>query len=181
MKIKKSTILWILFYVLEFTGALLIILLNREDWIFNAWSAVPLFYLLAFAFLIWYLPSIWNYRRSEEAWIFDRLWHYRNFDERAAYMRSIARERDGTWEEPMWTFMSRVCAALLPMYLLFIFFGIRPLKIASFVFGALIFAFLIMFWCVVLSGELQAAKAHRAKRKKELEEQRKREELGRWK
>ena len=181
MKNKRSLVFWVVLYVLEFVGALAIILFNREDWIFNAWSAFPLFYLLAFAFLIWYLPSIWNYRRSEDAWTFDRLWHCRNFDERAAYMRSIARERDGTWEDPMWSFMSRVCAALLPMYLLFIFFGIRPLKIASFVFGVLIYISLMLFWCVVLSGELKEAKEHRRKRQKELEEQQKREELGKWK
>ena len=181
MKIKKSLSLWILFYVLEFTGALLIILLNREDWIFNSFSAFPLCYLIVFAFLIWYLTSIWNYRRSEETWNRDRLWYCKNFDERAARMRSIARERNGTWQDPMWSFMSRVCAALLPMYLLFIFFGIKPLKIASFVFGALIYALLIMFWGVVLSGELKEAKAHRQKRQKELEEQQKREELGKWK
>ncbi len=181
MKAKKALILWLCFYALELTGTLLIIFLNREDWIFNGFSAFPIFYALVCAFLVWYLPSIWNYRRDEEWWIVHHLFYRKHFDERQARMSGIAKERNGTWKDPLRSFGSRVCLALIPFFLIFVFFFPFEPKIASFAFGMMIYALAQIFWLVALSGELKEAKAHRRKRQKELEEQQKREELGKWK
>ena len=182
MNSKKSLIFWICFYTLEFTGALLLILLQRESWIFNGFSAFPLAYLIVCVFLAWYLPTIWNFRRSEDASIRWRLWHTStDFDERQARMYGMAAERSGTWKDPMWSFMSRICLALVPMFLLFVFFCSVELKIASFAFGMLIYCAMMLFWYFLLEESNKEEKALRKQRRNELEEQKKREELGKWK
>ena len=181
MKSKKALILWLCAYGVELVGALLLIFLRRAHWSFNAWSAFPLCYMIVCAFLVWYLPSIWNYRREEDARISDHLWNRKNFDERQARWDGIARERDGTWQDPMWTFMSRVCGAMIPMLLPFLFFGSFEIKIASFAFGMIFYVLMMLVWFFFLSGDLKEDKKHQEKVKKELAEQRKREELGKWK
>ena len=179
---KKSLIIWLCFYILEYTGALAIILANRENWIFNSYSAFPIFYALVCAFLVWYLPSVWNYRRAEDRRILDHLlWRSKNFDERQARIEGISMERNDSWKDPIWTFMSHVCIALIPFFLIFVFFFNLGFKASSCGIGMLIYSFLGFLYLIFGDGGVEKSKQYRQKRQKELEEQQKREELGKWK
>ena len=113
----------------------------------------------------------------------DRLWRgpTTDFDERQARMYGMAAERSGTWKDPMWSFMSRICLALVPMFLLFVFFCSVEIKIASFAFGMLIYCAMMLVWYFLLEESNKEEKALRKQRRNELEEQKKREELGKWK
>ncbi len=184
MKSKRSLIIWLCVYALELAGVLTIILKNRERWLFNDYSAFPIFYILVCIFLAFYLPSFHNAKRAHDRLQSDLRWyisHYDYYDNHFSEIHFVERARNGEWLDPWWPFMSRVCIALIPFFLLFVFFFDLGPKAASFCFAAMIYSLLFCLYLFFGTGELKKAKEHRQKRQNELEEQKKREELGKWK
>ena len=181
MKSKRSLIIWLCVYALELAGVLTIILKNRERWLFNDYSAFPIFYILVCIFLAFYLPSFHNVRREHNRFLQYMRWNFKHFDDHDYEIDFVERVRRGEWLDPWWSFMSRVCIALIPFFMLFVFFFDFGPKAASFGFALMIYALMMILYLLFGSGELKEAKEHRQKRQKELEEQKRREELGKWK
>ena len=181
---KKSLIIWLCVYALELAGVLTIILKNRERWLFNDYSAFPIFYILVCLFFVFYLPSFHNAKREHNRLMRLCRWHIKHFDyydNHFSEIHFVERVRNGEWLNPICPFMSRVCIALIPFLLLFVFFFDLGPKAASFGFALMIYALMELLYLFFGTGELKEAKEHRQKRQKELEEQQKREELGKWK
>jgi hypothetical protein len=170
---------------LEIAGVLTIILKNRERWLFNDYSAFPIFYILVCIFLAFYLPSFHNAKRAHNRLQRDLRWHishYDYYDNHFSEIHFVERARNGEWLDPWWPFMSRVCIALIPFFLLFVFFFDLGPKAASFGFAMLIYSLSGWLYLVLAPADWKEyEKELRQKQKKELEEQKKREELGKWK
>ena len=182
---KKSLIIWLCVYALELAGVLTIILKNRERWLFNDYSAFPIFYILVCIFLAFYLPSFHNARREHnrlQRWCRWHISHYDYYDNHSSEINFVERVRRGEWQDPFWLFMGRACIALIPFFLLFVFFFDLGPKAASFGFAMLIYSLSGWLYLVLAPADWKEhEKELRQKRQKELEEQKKREELGKWK
>jgi hypothetical protein len=170
---------------LELAGVLTIILKNRERWLFNDYSAFPIFYILVCIFFAFYLPSFHNAKREHnrlQRWCRWHISHYDYYDNHHSEIHFVERVRRGEWLDPWWSFMSRVCIALIPFFLLFVFFFDLGPKAASFGFAMLIYSLSGWLYLVLAPADWkEQEKELRQKRQKELEEQQKREELGKWK
>lgn len=126
----------------------------RERWVLTAWSAVPLFLALLSVFLVCHF-------RSEAEQL-----------ERTAYGSDLT-ERE---QCVLWRYMSFAFAVLTPWQGIFVFF---------FEWGKLctIVLFLVSFLTAPILFRLRFGKQIRARRERErieLEEQRKKEEQGKW-
>ncbi len=182
---KKSLIIWLCIYALEIAGVLTVILKNRERWLFNDYSAFPIFYILVCIFLAFYLPSFHNARREHnrlQRWCRWHISHYDYYDNHFSEINFVERVRRGEWQDPFWLFMGRACIALIAFFLLFVFFFDLGSKAASFGFAMLIYSLSGWLYLVLAPADWKEyEKELRQKQQKELEEQQKREELGKWK
>ncbi len=181
MKFKKIWILWICYYSAAIIGTVLAAVLLRDRWNFNAWSAFPIAYIVILAFLVWYFPSVWNHRRSEDQSALYQRWRFKDFDELSFRMEAISAERNGIWQDPQWIFMSKVSLACIPIYLVFLFFFGNTAKVASFIIAIAIHWIGLGVWMFFGEGDGKAAKKRREDQARELKEQKEREELGKWK
>lgn len=143
--------------VLTWCSALLVLLavaVFRKHWILTAWSAVPLFLAGLSVFLVC------HFRREEERF------------EQTAY-GSILTERE---QQKLASYTSLAFAILAPWQGIFVFFfdACKLVSIAVFLFG---FLFAPMVFYIRFGKQIRV---RREREKRELEEQRKKEERGMW-
>ncbi len=181
MKFKKSWIFWVCYYGVAITANVLAAVLLRDKWNFNGWSVFPIAYILILVFLVWYFPSIWNHRRSEDQSALYQRWRFKDFDELSFRMRAMSAERNGSWQDPQWIFMKKIALACIPLYPPFIFFFGNTAKLLSFLIATAIHWGSFGIWMFFLESDGKAAKKRREDQARELKEQKEREELGKWK
>ncbi len=179
MKLKKRLFFLLCYYAL-FTIALTVIACLLKDHLqFNGWSAFPIAYIILSILGVLYIET----DAYEEMMKWDRFYHIRK------YKKITVSEFEERWESQKDPEIDKFETGVfhfgtllaLSLYFPFILFGNYLYKIFCFFIVSLIFFAPMGSWLLFFSPSHKKFKAERQRRKRELEEQKKREELGKWK
>lgn len=179
MKLKKRFV-FLLFYYAFFTIALTIISCLLKDHLqFNGWSAFPITYIILSILWILYTET----DACEERLKWDSFYRARK------HQKITVSEFEEEWEsrkdpetDKLETGVFHFGTLLaISLFIPFILFGNYWYKIFCF-FAVFFIGFIpIGIWLFFFSPSHKKFKAEKQQRKRELEEQKKREELGKWK
>ena len=172
MKLKKWHIFFICCYIVAIIFTALAAIFLRDQLNFNAWSAIPIAYILLCAYLAWFYPSRFRIKYDQITSIKMRV----KYEKENGLVVAPPPKEDAYWREDD-QFASQIFLSCIPLFFPFIVF---------FPFGAKIFSGMFLFvpyvattfYCViVIKKEIDT---HNAKLQQQLNEQQKQEELGKF-
>ena len=169
-----------LFYYAFFTIALTVVACLLKDHLrFNGWSAFPIAYII--------LSVLWVLYTETDA--YEETMKRDCFYITRKYEKVTVSEFEERWESRKDPVTDKIETSVfhfttvifLSLYLPFILFGDYWHKILCFFVVSIIALGTLGVWLLFFSPSHKKTKAERLQRKRELEEQKKREELGKWK
>lgn len=169
----KKKVFWIIYYAVAVLALVVALIFLRELINFSGYSAFPIVGTLLLIVQVFFYPSrqrnnlyFWKIHREMRRW-----GYYEEFSEK---------QKEALYQEelPFTRRASKVALFCIPFVIACAWFCSVPIKIISGFFPLIpSFTFLIRLF----SYEIKEAKISDENREKELEEQKKREELGKWK
>ena len=180
MKFKKAWIFWICYYGVAIVGNVLAAVLLRDKWNFNGYTTFPILYIASSIFWFFYFPSEHYAKLSYNKRISNLKYYYKYFDEEKWRAKYEAREEQEDTKKKTKIankVITRTILFLTPFFGMYICFFSNIAKILSFVFPTII----LLIVMVVLLIRFNDTPKFKKQREKELQEQREREELGKWK
>lgn len=170
----KKKVFWIIYYAVAVLALVVALIFLRELINFSGYSAFPIVGTLLLIVQVFFYPSrwriklyLWDQSRKLSAW-FGELLEFSEKQEEELYREEL----------PFARMASRIALFCIPFVIAGVWFCAVPVKI---VFGFLSLIPSIVFLIYEGVVVIKEAKISDKKRERELEEQKKREELGKWK